>query len=74
MNIPFIKICGVTTETIAKEAVKAGANYIGLVFHPESHRAVTVDQAKQIARVTRQAGAEPVGIFGGTKIIRYVND
>jgi len=58
-----IKICGISCPDMAREAVHAGANMIGLVFHPASPRYVTVDAAREIARVTRENGGIPVGIF-----------
>ena len=44
-----VKICGVTTSAEARAAVEAGADAIGLVFHPPSRRAVDRDAARRIA-------------------------
>ncbi len=43
-----IKICGITNIEDARAAVSAGADFIGLIFAPESPRAVTFDAAKEI--------------------------
>ncbi len=45
-----IKICGITSPADAVAVAEAGADAIGLVFHPPSPRAVTVEQAREIAR------------------------
>ncbi|MFK7975764.1 MAG: phosphoribosylanthranilate isomerase [Halioglobus sp.] len=44
-----IKICGITSIDDAHAAVDAGADAIGLVFYPPSSRAVTIEQARDIA-------------------------
>lgn len=63
MNKTLIKICGITTAELAEQAAIAGANYIGIVFHPDSPRYVNVKQAKAIATAAKQHGAQPVAIF-----------
>ncbi len=48
-----IKICGVTDPDTARAAVAAGADAIGLIFHPPSARHLQLAQA---ARIRRAAG------------------
>ncbi len=40
-----VKICGLTRPVDVEAAVEAGADAIGLVFHPASPRSVSVEQA-----------------------------
>jgi len=63
MGCPKIKICGVATLEAAQTAALAGVDYMGLVFHPSSKRAVTVSQACAITAVARTHGAIPVAVF-----------
>ena len=57
-----LKICGVRTASFAREAERLGAGYIGLIFAPESLRAVTTSRAREV--VAALAGtARPVGVF-----------
>jgi phosphoribosylanthranilate isomerase len=44
-----VKICGLSTIESIESAINAGADYIGLVFHPKSPRYVTLDQAHRLA-------------------------
>lgn len=58
-----VKVCGITDTAMADFAVRQGADYIGLVFHPASVRHVSLEQAQKISATTVQAGAEPVAVF-----------
>ncbi len=44
-----VKICGITTSEAADAAVKAGADYAGLVFHAASPRSLRGEQARALA-------------------------
>jgi len=57
-----IKICGVSREADVAAAVDAGADAIGLVFHPGSPRCVTPERAAQLARALPPY-VTPVGLF-----------
>ncbi|PIV32687.1 MAG: phosphoribosylanthranilate isomerase [Lysobacterales bacterium CG02_land_8_20_14_3_00_62_12] len=57
-----IKFCGITRSVDAAAAVACGADAIGLVFVPGSGRAVTAEQAAEIARSVAPFVAR-VGLF-----------
>lgn len=44
-----VKICGMTTDAGVDAALAAGADYIGLVFHPASPRHLQLPQAAALA-------------------------
>lgn len=46
----FIKICGLTDPSAARECVALGADAIGLVFYKKSPRCVTAEKAAAISR------------------------
>ncbi len=70
-----IKVCGIRDVVVAHAAVAAGADAIGLVFAENSSRRVSVQGAREIARVL-PAFVEPVGLFVDvtTQQIRDVAD
>ncbi len=57
-----IKICGVSRPEDVAAAVDAGADAIGLVFHPGSPRHVTLTQAAALAQALPPY-VTPVGLF-----------
>ncbi len=73
-----IKICGITNLEDALAATQAGADYLGLNFHPKSPRYVTVAQAQAIVaglrRQYRDKAPKSVGIFVNTPPaqVRYI--
>ena len=63
MSKVAIKICGIRDPDMAKEAVLAGADFIGIIFHPPSKRCVSIAQATDIASAVKAQGAKPVAVF-----------
>lgn len=61
-NNTRVKICGLTRKQDVEDAVRAGADAIGLVFYPPSPRAVTVEQARELAACV-PAFVTVVGLF-----------
>lgn len=57
-----VKICGVTSAADALRAAEAGADAIGMNFHPPSPRCVGVETAEEIVRAL-PAGLCRVGVF-----------
>ena len=45
----IVKICGVNATEPADAAVRAGADFVGLVFHPKSPRHLSFDAARALA-------------------------
>jgi len=56
-----VKICGVATIEDARAVVGAGADFLGLNFHPASPRHVTPELARDIAQAV--PGTALVGVF-----------
>jgi len=46
-----VKICGLTRPADIQAAVEAGADAVGLVFHPASPRSVTAEQARALCAI-----------------------
>lgn len=59
-----VKICGLSTPETVEASIAAGADFIGLNFHPPSPRYVAVDKAAELARLAR----------GRVKIVALVVD
>ncbi len=62
-----IKVCGLTRVEDARAALEAGADFLGLVFHPKSPRYLDRDRAAALVRALREAfpaeRIRPVGVF-----------
>lgn len=69
---PIIKLCGLTTIEQAKLAVELGANLVGLVFYPASHRNISIQRARAIAEITNGCGQRAVGVFVNEPIDRIL--
>ncbi|HEV7257402.1 MAG TPA: phosphoribosylanthranilate isomerase [Bosea sp. (in: a-proteobacteria)] len=48
-----VKICGLSTPETLRAALDAGADMIGLNFHPKSPRYVTLERATELAAMAR---------------------
>jgi phosphoribosylanthranilate isomerase len=48
-----VKICGLSTSETMAAALAAGADYVGLVFHPPSPRHVEIETARRLADQAR---------------------
>jgi len=59
-----VKICGLSTPETLRAALDAGADMIGLNFHPKSPRFVTLERAKELAEIAR----------GKTEIVALIVD
>lgn len=62
MSRTRIKICGVTRVDDAKAAMSAGADAVGMIFHPASARNINIDRAREIVRAIGPF-VMPVGVF-----------
>lgn len=45
----LVKICGINSAEAADAAIRAGADFAGLVFHPKSPRHVSAEMARTLA-------------------------
>lgn len=58
----IVKVCGVRTPEVAEVAIEAGADWIGLMFVPQSSRWVDDTDALAVVHAVR-ARADLIGVF-----------
>ncbi len=62
-----VKICGLRRPEEVEAAVEAGADYLGFVFYPPSHRYLTPEAARDLLQAVRRPGEatrwRAVGVF-----------
>lgn len=75
MHSARVKICGVMRCEDAIVASVAGADAIGMIFHPPAKRNISIDQARKIVSIIGPF-VTPVGVFvdAGTERIAEVAD
>jgi phosphoribosylanthranilate isomerase len=59
----IIKICGIREPQMAEQAALAGADLIGVIFHPLSPRYVSLNKAIAISAALNKTQALPVAVF-----------
>jgi len=62
MSKVWVKICGVTRSTDVEQLLSAGVHAMGLMFVPQSPRALTIDAAQRLAEKAG-SGIQRIGLF-----------
>lgn len=55
-----VKICGVRSGRMAEEIGRLGVDWVGILLHASSPRAVALERAIEVAEGARAGGAEPI--------------
>ena len=58
-----VKLCGLTNVEDVTLAARSGATHAGLIFVPDTPRAVSLEQAAVLADAARDHGLKTVGVF-----------
>lgn len=69
--MPRLKVCGVTKPDFAREAVRRGVDYIGMIFVDGSPRRVDINTAPDIEAAAK--GAKIVGVFTNASVSEIVS-
>ncbi len=69
---PKVKICGLTNLPDAELASELGAWALGMIFHEQSPRSCSPEEAVRISSALRRR-AEPCGVFVNTRLDRVVS-
>ncbi len=67
-----VKVCGLTDVQNALACAQAGADWIGLNFHPASPRSITIERGAQISALARSTTVQPVGLFVNRPVAEVV--
>ena len=62
MNRLWVKVCGLRSPADVEAAVAAGADAVGMVFHPASPRHLTIEQAREVSAAV-PPGIARVAVF-----------
>ena len=57
-----VKVCGITNEKDARKSLKAGAHYLGFIFHPKSPRYISLDYAGSICENLKDFSFKKVAV------------
>ena len=57
-----VKVCGITNEEDARNSLKAGAHYLGFIFHPKSPRYISLDYAGSICENLKDFSFKKVAV------------
>jgi phosphoribosylanthranilate isomerase len=58
-----VKFCGIRTAEDVASLAPLAVDYVGLVFHEESPRSVSIADAKELSSLIKAAGKTPVAVF-----------
>jgi len=62
-NKTLVKICGICDVPTAVATAEAGADFIGVVFYPDSKRNINRKKAEEIVSAIKKYKTEVVGVF-----------